>query len=79
MHKQMLSAQKTFSKDVQALISVLEEMINPFTEDNTELIVLYTKEIMPECVVQAVKTAKHKGQSQYDQFVQERLVKCSKQ
>ena len=33
---------------------------------------------MPECVVQAIKTAKQKGQSQYDQFVEERLVKCSK-
>ena len=75
----MPSVQNTFSKDVQALISVLEEMVNPFTEDNTELIVLYTKEIMPECAVQAIKTAKQKGQSQHDQFVQERLVKCSKQ
>ena len=33
---------------------------------------------MPEFVVQAIKTAKQKGQSQYDQFVEERLVKCSK-
>ena len=33
---------------------------------------------MPECVVQAIKTAKQKGQSQCDQFVEERLVKCSK-
>ena len=77
-HEQMPSVQKAFSKDVQALISVLEEMGNPFTEDSTELIVLDTKEIMPECVVQAIKTAKQKGQSQYDQFVEERLVKCSK-
>ena len=53
-------------------------MGNPFTEDSTELIVLDTKEIMPECVVQAIKTAKQKGQSQHDQFVEERLVKCSK-
>lgn len=43
-----------------------------------ELIVLDTKEIMPECVVQAIKTAKQKGQSQYDQFFEGRLVICSK-
>ena len=42
-HEQMPSVQKAFSKDVQALISVLEEMGNPFTEDSTELIVLDTK------------------------------------
>ena len=53
-------------------------MGNPFTEDSTQLIVLDTKEIMPECVVQAIKTAKQKGQSQYDQFEEERLVKSSK-
>ena len=57
---------------VQALITTLEEMGIPFTDDSTELIVLDTKEIMPECVVQAIKTAKQKGQSQYDKFVEER-------
>ena len=78
-HEQTPSVQKAFFKDVQALISVLEDMGSPFTEDSTELIVLDTKdEIMPDCVVQARKTAKQKGQSQYDQFVEERLVKCSK-
>ena len=74
----MPSVQKASLKDVQALISVLEEMGNPFTEDSTELIVLDTKEIMPECVFQAIKTAKQKGQSQYYTFVEEKLVKCSK-
>ena len=63
-HEQMPSVQKAFFKDVQALNSVLEEMGNPFTEDSTQLIVLDTKEIMPECVVHAIKTAKQKGQSQ---------------
>ena len=33
---------------------------------------------MPECVVQAIKTTKQKGQSQYDRFVEESLVKCLK-
>ena len=69
---------KTFFRDVQALVSALEDIGSPFTEDTTEVIVLDTKEIIPECVVQAIKTAKQKGQSQYDQFVEERLVKCSK-
>ena len=77
-HEQMPSVQKAFFKDVQALVSVLEDMGSPFTEDSTELIVLDTKEIMSDCVVQAIKTAKQKGQSQYDQFVEERLDKCSK-
>ena len=63
-HEQTPSVQKAFFKDVQALNSVLEEMGNPFTDDSTQLIVLDTKDIMPEPVVQAIKTAKQKGQSQ---------------
>ena len=77
-HEQTPSVQKAFFKDVQELVSVLEGMGSPFTEDSTELIVLNTKEIIPECVVQVIKTAKQKGQSQYDQFLEERLVTCSK-
>ena len=50
-HQQMPSVQKASFKDVQALISTLEEMGNPFTEDSTELIMLDTKEIMRECVI----------------------------
>ena len=65
-HEQMLSVQKAFSNDVQALDSVLKEMGIPFTENNTKLIVLDSKEVMSGGVVQAIKTVKQKGQSQDD-------------
>lgn len=77
-HEQIPGVQKAFAKDVQNLIEVINEMGNPFTEDTTDLIVLDTKDVMPERVVEAVKTAKMNGESQYATYVEERLNKCSK-
>ena len=77
-HEQLPSVQSAFGKDVRALVSSIEEMGNPFEEDTADLLVLDTKEIMPQCVVEAVQAAEQKGQSQYEAFVEERLVKCSK-
>ena len=53
-------------------------MGNPFCEDSADLLVLDTKEIVPKCVVEAVSEAKIKGQSMYDNYVEERLNKRSK-
>lgn len=76
-HEQVSSVQKAFAKDVQNLIEVIDEMGNPFREDSTDLLVLDTKEIVPKSVVEAVSTAKEKGQSMYDTYAEERLTKRS--
>lgn len=76
--EQVPCIQNAFAKDVKSLTSVIEEMGNPFGEESTDLLVLDTKEIMPECVVEAVSSAKGKGQSEYDKYVEERLNKRSK-
>lgn len=62
---QVPSAQKAFAKDITALISVIEEIRNPFCEDRTDYLVLDTKEILPNCVEEAVSTTKVKEQSMY--------------
>ena len=77
-HEQVPSVQKALAKDVQNLIGVIEEMGNPFCEDSADLLVLDTKEIAPKCVVEDVSGAKEKGQSMYDEYVEERLNKRSK-
>ena len=77
-HEQVPSVQKAFAREVKSLISVIEEMGNPFCEDSADLLVLDTKEIVPKCVVEAVSGAKIKGQSMYDNYVEERLNKWSK-
>lgn len=50
--------QKNFGKDVKALVTVIEELGNPFTESSKDLIVLDSKEIMPDSVVKPVHKAK---------------------
>ena len=39
-HEETASAQKTFAKDVQSLVTVIEELGNPFEEDSQDLLVL---------------------------------------
>jgi hypothetical protein len=73
----MPSVQKSFAKDVNALVNVFEEFGSPFLESSKDLIVLDSKEIMPEFVVESVNTAKEKGESLYNKFVEERLKKCT--
>lgn len=77
-HEQTPAVQNVFAKDVQAFVDTVEVMGNPFLEDSKELLVLDTKDIMPETVVESVKTAHMIGQSQYDKYAQEILQDCSK-
>lgn len=72
-HEQVPFVQKAFAKDVVSMVSAIEEMGNPFSEESTDLFVLDTKEIMPKSVVEGVSTAKAKGESMYDKYVEERL------
>jgi len=63
---------------VKCLASAIEKTGNPFLEDSNELLTLDTKEVMPQSVVRTVLSAHMLGQSQYDTYVQERLVSCKK-
>jgi hypothetical protein len=77
-HEQVPSVQNAFAKDVSNLVNEINDMGNPFEEDSNDLLVLDTKDIMPNCVIEAVKTAKQNGECQYATYVEERLNKCSK-
>ena len=76
-HEQVPFVQKNFAKDVKAMVTVLDEYGNPFLESSKDLIVLDSKEIMPDCVVQSVYKAKELGETQYNTYVEERLNKCT--
>ena len=54
-HEQVPSIQTAFAKDVRNMLSVMDELGNPFLEDSKDLIALDTKDIMPELVVESVK------------------------
>ena len=55
-HKQQSSSQKTFVKDVESLIGVIDEMGNLFLEESNDLLVLDTKDIVESIGLQQYKT-----------------------
>ena len=60
-HDQTPSVQTSFTKDVRALVSVIEELGNPFEEESMYLIVLDTKEIAGPAAVETVRNVKKIG------------------
>ena len=72
-HDQKPSVQKLFVQDVKSLISVIDDLGNPFCEKSSDLLVLDTKEMMSEVVIKSVTQAKEIGQSKYETYVKERL------
>ena len=72
-HYQSNGVQKNFLEKVKTLIAKIIDMGNPFLEDNNYLIRLDNRDILGEDAVASVRKAEELGQSQYDDFVAERL------
>ena len=72
-HEQVPSIQRSFFGDINSLVTVLEEMGNPFLEDSKDFIALDTNDIMPQNVIDSLYSIKTIGQAQYDLYVAERL------
>ncbi len=53
-------------------------MGNPFTETSSDLLAIDTKVIMADQVVQSIKEAEGLGRKQYEAFVDERIVKMTR-
>jgi len=70
--------QSAFVKDVQSIVSVMEDFGNPLEEESQDLMVLDTKEIAPPAAVDALRHAHEVGQLHFDNFVRERLVERTK-
>lgn len=77
-HDQTESAQDRFSKDVYSLVSVIEELGNPFQEESMDLIVLHTKEIASPEAVKTVQNVHQNGLDQFKAFTKECLVHRTK-
>ncbi len=72
-HEQIPSVQSSFLSDVNAVVSIIGELGNPFTEDSPDLYTLDSKVIMPDTVVNTVKTIDDTGKSKYQRFIEERI------
>ncbi len=72
-HDQHLGVQKAFQTDVRGLVTVLEDMGNPFLDDSEELLVIDTRDVMDTAVAETVRKVESLGEEQYKRFVGERL------
>ena len=59
---------------MKASVTTLEEMGNPFLEDNGDLLTLDTKKINSKEVIQTVNTIEKNGQKQYNTFLSEQIT-----
>lgn len=73
-HEQSQSIQINFLKEVNALLNVFEEIGNPFEEDSGDLISLKSKTVFGLKSKESVDSAFSLGKTQYDAFVEHRLV-----
>ncbi len=76
-HDQQPAVQVAFLKDVRALVTVFEEMGNPFLERSQDLLVIDTKDIMDAQVAETVRRIETLGEEQYTEYVTERLEECT--
>ena len=74
-HDQIPSVQSAYARDVRSLVSVFENLGNPFLEESTSLLVLDSKEIGDQSAVVNVRSAQKIGQDQFQTFTKECLIK----
>ena len=76
-HEQTNSVQDAFIENVRKLVTVYEEMGNPFLEESEDLLTLDSQEIADEATVHTVREIEKIGRKQYEEFVTKRLIEKS--
>ena len=74
-HEEAKSTQLSFAKDVRSLISVIDDMGNPFTDESGDLLAFETYDLADASVVKPVEEVEIFRQEQFETFVKERFSK----
>ena len=72
-HEQTSSRQHRVSAQVLNLVKVISSMDNPFLEQSQDLLVLDTRNIMHENVINTINTIEKIGKEQFHKFFEDRL------
>jgi len=64
-HEEGLWTQKAFKEQAQSLAEVIRETGNPFLYDNAQLLVLDSRDILNESVINTVRSVEKLGADQY--------------
>ena len=75
-YEEQSSIQLSFVQSVSQLVNTIVEMGNPF-QDQADLVVLHNRNVMTHEAAQSVCKVYDIGQSQYKEFVKQRLVERS--
>ena len=74
-HEQKRSVQNAFMNDVKTLTDMTEEFWSPFTEESKDLLVLDTRDIVNNDVIDTLSAVEKNGKEQCESFVQDCLIK----
>ena len=72
-HDHSPSVQQTFFAHTKALVIAFQEAGNPFDADSHEVVIIYTREVMPDNVARSIMDAHGEGKTQHADFVEHRL------
>ena len=72
-HDQSPSVQLRFFAHTKALVIAFQEAGNPFDEDRHEVVIIDTREAMPDHVAPSIMGAHGEGKKQHADFVEHRL------
>ena len=67
-HEEGMSTQKIFKEQALALVHTIRGMSNPFVDDTSDLIMLDTRNVIDESVVNTVRTVESVGRDQYNKY-----------
>ena len=72
-HDHSPSVQQRFFAHSKALVIAFQEAGNPFDADSHEVVIIYTREVMPDNVARSIMDAHGEGKKQHADFVEHRL------
>ena len=78
MNRQSIHSWRLLEMWSRSISGVMREMGNPFCDDSTDLLVLYSRDMTDPAVINTVRQIEKLGQEQYHTYVSERLVNQTK-
>ena len=77
-HEEHEKVQSTFVSDVKKLAQSIQKGGNPFDDETSELVVLFSGDIIDNSVMETLYKINQSGIEQYNTFVNERIINRSK-
>ena len=77
-HEQTNSRQQRFSTQVLNLVKIISDFGNPFLEQSQDLLVLDTRNVMPENAINTVNNIENIGMNLFRQYFEHRLTSRNK-